>query len=71
MDYTEQFACGLELADTLIRQLGVHDPEVLRQAAAIAEARASSPLEFGVAAGYRIEAAAISDEFAELLERAN
>jgi hypothetical protein len=53
---------GLALARELVRRTGVRDPATLRRAADLVEVRATSELERAVAAGFRVEAAALEDE---------
>lgn len=54
MQDVPDFVAGLELAQELARRTGVRDPETLREAAATVEALATSALERGVAADFRL-----------------
>jgi hypothetical protein len=61
MTYEQEFAAGLDLADRLIHQLHVRDPELLRVVAELMEQRAGSALEAGVARGYLIAAGELEE----------
>jgi hypothetical protein len=61
-EHVARFCEGLELAGELVRRLDIDNPVILRAAADVTDARATSPLEAGVAAGYRLLANDLEDE---------